>query len=639
MSKRSYSQLEARFSSGLALWFDATGVLTHMNGSAKARFGRRKKKLGISDFDPTLDRDRWKEIFDIVRKKKKWSYISDLWTPWSERFPARWDLHCCRVEGKTLVCVFISDLTIQMQKERELTLAWETAMDAARTKSEFLANVSHEIRTPMNAVLGLTNLLMETELDSEQREYLDTIRRSGTILVRLINELLDLSKIEAGKLVVDRNPFKLRALVKESADLLQPLADQKKNAIHIEVEASVPDAVIGDAGKIRQVLMNLIGNAIKFTEGKSIRIRVKKGFRFEVEDEGIGIPEEAIGRLFQPFQQVDSSTTKKYGGTGLGLSLCKNIVELMGGQIGVESRIGKGSLFWFELPMESSGEKDSTPTAPAQRKVKGRRNGARILVVEDNAINQQVVVAYLKKNGFSVDVAQEGLEAIEKIEAGQKYDLILMDCQMPHLDGYETTRRIRATEGIAHVARTPIVAMTAYARTGDREKCLSSGMDDYVSKPIDPDLLFIKIEERLEGAPVPKVDLLQKPLENFAVLDERVLDRMRDLKSPETGHPFSEELIEMFLKATPGRVGRLEKAWRDKDYSTFTREAHDLKSTSGVIGALALSELARRLEECGEFSTSTAYTAWVEETLSSLHQNIRVLVKKLEALLPQKRAA
>ena len=389
----------------------------------------------------------------------------------------------------------------------ELTLALATAKESADVKSRFLAAVSHEIRTPLTGILGMNELLLCTSLNQEQRQFADSVKESTEALLRIVNDILDFSRIEAGKLQIETAPFDLMTMLRAVNTMMMPQVYFKGLELRCEVAPGVSDWIVGDALRVRQVLVNLLGNAVKFTERGSIEVSVEvveqdesgDVLQFSVSDTGIGITADQIEYIFHEFSQADSSTARRYGGTGLGLSISKHLVEIMGGQIGCLSETGVGSTFWFTLPYTMAPVKQQAALAASTSETleKFRR---RVLVVEDNAVNRMVAVRLLAREGCEVDAVEGGRLAVEACTANE-YDVIFMDVNMPEMDGFETAREIRRLEN----RRVPIIAMTARTMKDDRELCLEAGMDDYLPKPISSEHLRQVLET---WAPAPVRDAL-----------------------------------------------------------------------------------------------------------------------------------
>jgi PAS domain S-box-containing protein len=531
----------------------------------------------------------------------------------------------------------------RLQSEEVLRQANIDLERANRAKSEFLATMSHEIRTPLNGVIGLTDLLRRSSLTSQQQEYVHAIQASGDALLSLINDILDLSKIEAGQMVLELQPLDPRQLVGDVVAVF--LAQARAKGLHLsaKVDPAVPPLLVGDPVRLRQVLLNLVSNAVKFTgqengigpgraDGSHGEVAIVMALAEEnaegallwigVRDSGIGIAPETQAALFEPFTQADASTTRRYGGTGLGLAIARRLVEAMGGTIGVESAPGKGSTFWLTLRLARATTADAPTPLPAPSDLAtGARARGRVLVAEDNAVNRLVAVGQLESLGCAVETVEDGRQAVEAVRQGH-YDLVLMDCHMPEMDGFSATRAIRDAEAAEGRVRTPIVALTADALAGDREKSLAAGMDDHLTKPVTLERLDAILGRRMTRRPVvgpakdcaadPALDAPDPTEDTDMALDLSVLAALQELERQNQSGLLA-QVIHLFLQDAPGQLAVLQEAAGRGDAPRVEEAAHRLKGSARQLGAMRMSQLCAALQQTSHRADLGQAAAQVEE--------------------------
>lgn len=491
-------------------------------------------------------------------------------------------------EVRARVHTHLSIYFMGLELEEQRSIAEENA----RIKSDFLSTMSHEIRTPMNGIIGMTQLLLETSLDSKQRGFTQTIYDSSNALLSIINDILDHSKLEAGKLELERIPFSPLKLIESIKSLMITRAEAKGLLLEVDLDDNVAEVILGDPNRIRQILLNFIGNAIKFTEKGSVKLNVRadsaERLYFSVVDTGIGIDDSDRKKLFKDFSQVDSSISRRYGGTGLGLSISSRIVKMMNGMIGVKSELGVGSEFWFAIPVERSEQRE-VELFESYKEIQYKLPSISILIAEDNKVNQQVLLGMLDGCEHEISIANNGFESVQAcIE--HNYDVVLMDMHMPDMDGIQATKKIR--ELPLDMANVPIIAVTASAMSSNKDKCLAAGMDGYVTKPINQNDLINEI------ARVVKVKVIETPRDVLKKTELKYFDsnQLAALESS-IGRDYFVYALKEFVNSSEGFKNKVNSALDDFDMHRLVFEMHKLKGASANLGMVVLSELAGKAEK------------------------------------------
>jgi len=506
----------------------------------------------------------------------------------------------------------------ELRVQHRLREARAAAEAASRAKSEFLANMSHEIRTPMNGIIGMAELLRDTRLSGEQREYVEAVHNSAEALLDILNDILDFSKVEAGRIEINAVPLELRKTIEGVLSPLRFRAAQNNIAFRLHVAEDVPDRLLGDSVRLRQVLINLVANAIKFTEDGSVELCVTRdapesgadhvALRFAVRDTGVGIPEEKLEHIFDAFSQADSSITRRFGGTGLGLAISSQLVRLMHGRLEVSSRVGEGSTFTFtaRFPLDNTEHaKEDSPPEDTQQASSEPSRTYRVLLADDNAVNRRFGHDVLQKAGHHVVTVNDGAEAVEAAKTGE-FDAIFMDVQMPGMDGYTATRQIRKLQQVSGT-HCPVIAMTAHTMQGDRERCLKAGMDAYVAKPVKPRELLNALNDIIDTAttddaaacaPVSSSDNSEKSAAQNPSDDHAQRCGLQEALHNLGGDAvLLRDLAQLYLQESPSLLSDVHEAAENRDWDSLKRSAHSLKSALGALGQESAFQTARCVEE------------------------------------------
>ena len=590
---------------------DPSGIITDVNKQMEALTGCTRDELIGAPFKSYFtDPERAEAgIERVLREKKVTDYELTACARGGKQTVVSYNATTFYDRDRTLQGVFAAarDVTERKRVEVELRQAKAVAESASQTKSDFLASMSHDIRTPMNAIIGIADLLAKTSLSVEQSKYVQIFRGAGENLLHLVNDILDLSKVEASQLELEHTGFSLNDLLAKVAEMVALQADEKGLILVCEIAANTPTALVGDPTRLRQVLLNLLGNAIKFTEVGEVAMRVTPdadsaapgALRFTVADTGIGIGEDKLEAVFERFTQADSSTTRRYGGSGLGLTISKRLVELMGGRIWVESAVDKGSVFSFVVPFEIWTDAGRRAAVSLGAGLEPPLPALNILLVEDSSDNRTITIAYLQDTPYRIDIAENGVIACEKFIAGT-YDLVLMDRQMPVMDGLTATRAIREWEQANRRSPTPIIALTAAALKGDQETCMAAGCTAYLTKPIKQEALLQAIKDCSPIAPSAESESGRKP---------PILVR---------ANPKFADLIPGFLEHRRLNVIVMQDALDRGDFETVAMLGHGMRGAGGSYGFPAITDIGAALEQAAASVDNAVSRKWIAELSSYL---------------------
>ncbi|MDB5734712.1 MAG: multi-sensor hybrid histidine kinase, partial [Alphaproteobacteria bacterium] len=590
---------------------DPAGIITDVNKQMEALTGCTRDELIGAPFKSYFtDPERAEAAIKLVlREKKVTDYELTARALDGKKTVVSYNATTFYDRGRTLQGVFAAarDVTERKRVEAELQQAKSAAESASRTKSDFLASMSHEIRTPMNAIMGIADLLAKTPLSPEQDKYVQIFRRAGDNLLNLINDILDLSKVEASQLELEQTGFSLNDLLEKVMEMVAVPANAKRLSLVCDIAPGVRTDLIGDPTRLRQVLLNLVGNAIKFTEAGTVSLRVTSdanalvpaALRFTVSDTGIGIADEKLDRVFERFTQADSSTTRRFGGSGLGLTISRRLVELMGGRIGVESEVGKGSVFSFSVPFEIWTDASRRAVAPAGIDAQAPLPALRILLVEDSPDNRTIALAYVEDTPYQMDIAENGAIALDMFKVG-RYDLVLMDRQMPVMDGLTATRSIRAWEQGNDKLPTPIIALTASALKGDREMCLAAGCTAFLTKPIKQDVLLQAIKEHSRVAEAATQD-----------------SSWASAIPSHVNHRLAARIPAYLQNCRQNGIAILDALDRT-DFAAVQSLGHQMNGSGGMFGFQAITDIGAAIERAAENVDDQASRKWVRELSSYL---------------------